>query len=89
MGQVLHQSQEVLDVVECPGTSPFTDALHFICICMYSSAIYNMTKAFQSLQVNIDFTLAKEEMVVSWPLEYDSKVFFMFFDRMQIYEYIV
>ena len=64
MGQILHQSQEALYVierpgaspftdalyvVERPGVSPFTDALHFISICVYSSVIYYMTKAFQSL----------------------------------------
>ena len=47
MGQILHQSQEVLYVVEHPGASPFTDALHFISIRMYSLAIYYMTEAFQ------------------------------------------
>ena len=49
MGQILHQSQEMLHVVKRPGTSPFTDALHFITIRVYSSVIYYMTEAFQSL----------------------------------------
>ena len=79
MGQIVHQSQEALYVVERPGASPFTDALyvverpgaspftdalyvierpgvspfmdalHFVSICMYSSVIYYMTEAFQSL----------------------------------------
>ena len=49
MGQVLHQSQEVLFVVKCPGMSPFMDVLHFVSICMYSLVIYYMTEAFQSL----------------------------------------
>ena len=65
MGQILHQSQEALHVIKCPGTSPFTDALHFISICVYSSVIYYMTEAFQSLRVKINFTLTKEEMLVS------------------------
>ena len=30
MGQILHQSQETLHIIKRPGTSPFTDALHFI-----------------------------------------------------------
>ena len=54
------------------------DALHFIGICMYPLFIYYMTEAFQFLPVKVDFTLAKEEMVVSLPLEYNYKVFFMF-----------
>ena len=65
------------------------DVLHFIGICMYSSVIYYMTEAFQSLQVKINFTLAKEEMVVSQPLEYNSKVFFMFFNRTWKYKDII
>jgi hypothetical protein len=64
MGQILDYSQEALDIVECPETSPFTDALHFISVCMYSSVIYYMAKAFQSLRVKVNFTLAKEEIVV-------------------------
>ena len=51
--------------IECPGTSPFTDALHFVSIHMYSLVIYYMTEAFQSLWVKVNFTLAKKEMVVS------------------------
>ena len=62
MGQVLHHSQETLYIVKRPGTSPFTDALHFVSIHMYSSVIYHMTKAFQSLSVKVNFTLAKKEM---------------------------
>ena len=30
MGQILHRSQETLHIIKRPGTSPFTDALHFI-----------------------------------------------------------
>ena len=65
MGQVLHQSQEALYVIKHPGMPPVTDALHFVSIRMYSSVIYYMTEAFQSLWVKINFTLTKEEMVVS------------------------
>ena len=89
MGQVLYQSQESLYIIKHPGMSPFTDVLHFVSICVYSSVIYYMTDAFQSLWIKINFTLTKKEMVVSYPLAYNSKVFFVFFDRMQIYEYIV
>ena len=52
-------------------------------------AIYYMTKAFQSLQVKVNFTLAKKRMVISQPLEYNSKVFFMFLNRMQKYKDVV
>ena len=65
MGQVLHQSQEALYIVKHPGTSPFMGALHFVSIGVYSLVIYYMTEAFQSLWVKVNFTLAKEEMVVS------------------------
>ena len=65
MGQVLHQSQEALYVVKRPGMSPFTDALHFVSIHMYSSVIYYMTEAFHALWVKVNLTLAKKEMVVS------------------------
>ena len=65
MGQVLHQSQETLYIVKRPGMPPFTDVLHFVGIYVYSLVIYYMTKAFQSLWVKINFTLTKEEMVVS------------------------
>ena len=65
MGQVLHQSQETLDIIECPGMSPFTDALHFVGIRVYSLVIYYMTEAVQSLWVKVNLTLAKKVMVVS------------------------
>ena len=65
MGQVLHQSQESLYVVKRPGMSPFMDVLHFVSIHVYSSVIYYMAEAFQSLWVKVNFTLAKKEMVVS------------------------
>ena len=38
-----------LDIVECSGMTPLTDALHFIGISVYSSVTYYMTEAFQSL----------------------------------------
>ena len=65
MGQILYQSQEVLYVIKRPGASPFMDALHFISIHVYSSVIYYMTEAFQSLWVMVNFTLTKKEVVVS------------------------
>ena len=65
MGQIQHQSQEALYVIEHPGASPFMDALHFISIRVYSSVIYYMTEAFKSLWVKVNFTLTKKEMVVS------------------------
>ena len=49
MGQILHQSQEVLYVIKRPGMPPFTDALQFVSIHVYSLAIYYMTEAFQPL----------------------------------------
>ena len=48
MGQILHQSQEMLHIVKCPGMSLFMDALHFVSIRVYSLVIYYMTEAFLS-----------------------------------------
>ena len=89
MGQILNQSKETLDIVKCPWMSPFMDVLHFICICVYSSAIYYMTEAFQSLWVKSHFTLTKEKMMVSKSLKYNTKVYFMFFNGMQKYKDVV
>ena len=63
--------------------------LHLVCLCMYSLVIYYMTEAFQPLQVKINFNFTEKEMVVSESLEYDSKMYFMFLNGIQEYEYII
>ena len=40
------------------------DALHFVCIHMYTLVIYDMTKALHSLGIEVHFLLTQEEVII-------------------------
>ena len=44
---------------------PFVDALHFVCIHMYTLVIYDVTEAPHSLGIEVHILPAQEEVIVT------------------------
>jgi hypothetical protein len=57
MCQILYESEEPLDVVVLPESSPLSYLLHFITVSMDSSVIDDMTEAFHPFGVEVDLSI--------------------------------
>jgi hypothetical protein len=89
MCQILYKSEELLHIVLVPWGTPFTDASHFVHVCMYTSIINDVAEAIHSFGVKIAFLFFQEKLRLAQLIKYKPEVFLMLSYGITEHEYII
>jgi hypothetical protein len=64
MCQILYESEEPLDAVVYPGSSPLSYPLHFISVSVDSSVVDDMTEALHPFGVEVNLFLTEKKVIL-------------------------
>jgi len=78
---IIHKSNEALDIIVFPGSAPLPDTSHLVSVDMDSFLVDYMTKAVNFVGIQVAFDPFEEELMLPQSFEHEAKMLFVLFYR--------
>ena len=76
---IIHESNEALDIIVVPGSAPLPDTSHLVSVDMNSFLVNYMTKAVDFVGIQVAFDPFEEELMLPQSFEHKAKMLFVLF----------